>query len=150
MIMIHSFRRSLLLLCCCASLFILPLVTACAQDEAPNDKPGRSVVRGRVILADSEQPLRRANVRLRKEFNRDFLKRTVSGTRGEFSFQGVPAGTYYIDVDSPGIISLRNGSSFTDLGYSLDHSSLALVTVDGHNDVKTEVHAVRRRGDMRG
>jgi hypothetical protein len=67
----------------------------------------------------------------------------VSGKRGEFSFQGVPAGTYYIDVDSPGIISLRNGSSFTDLGYSLDDSSLALVTVDGTNDVKTEVHAVR-------
>jgi hypothetical protein len=142
MIMIHSFRR-LLLLCCGAGLFILPLTAACAQDEVSNDKPGRSVVRGRVILADSEQPLRRANVCLRKEFNRDVLKRTVSGKRGEFSFQDVPAGTYYIEADSPGVISLRNGVSFTDLGYSLDGSSLALITVDGTNDVKTEVRAVR-------
>ena len=143
MIMIHSFRNSLLLLCCCVGLLILPPATVCAQDKAPTDKPGRSVVRGRVILADTEQPLRRANVRLRREFNRDFLKRALTGKRGEFSFQGVPAGTYYIEVEMPGIISLRNGVSFTDLGYTADDASLTLVTVDGTNDVKTEVRAVR-------
>lgn len=138
MIMFQSFRRSLLLLCCC----VLPLTAALGQDDEAG-KPARSVVRGRVIFADSEQPLRRATVRLRKEFNRDFLKRTVSGKRGEFSFQGVPAGTYYIDVDAPGVLSLTNGISFTDLGYGVDNSSLSLVTVDGDNDVKTEVRAVR-------
>ena len=100
-------------------------------------------MRGRVIFADSEQPLRRATLRLRKEFNRDFLKRTVSGKRGEFSFQDVPAGTYYIDVDAPGVVSLDNGVSFTDLGFSVDDSGLTLVTVDGDNEVKTEVRAVR-------
>ena len=133
----------LLLLCCCVGLLMLPLVAARAQDEAPTEKPGRSVLRGRVIFADSEEPLRRAIVRLRKEFNRDFLKRTLTGKRGEFSFQGVPAGTYYVDVQAPGVVSLLNGVSFTDLGYTADDSSLTLVTVDGTNDVKTEIRAVR-------
>jgi uncharacterized protein (DUF2141 family) len=139
MIVIHPFRKLLLLLCCC----LLSLSSAFAQDQEDNDKPARSVVRGRVLFADSEQPLRRATVRLRKEFNRDFLKRTVSGKRGEFSFQGLPAGTYYIDVDAPGVVSLSNGVSFTDLGYSIEDSSLTTVTVDGANDVKTEVRAIR-------
>jgi hypothetical protein len=138
MITFHVFLRSLLLLCCC----VLPLTSICAQDEKAGDKPARSVVRGRVIFADSEQPLRRATVRLRKEFNREVLKRTVSGKRGEFSFQGVAAGTYYIDVDAPGVVSLSS-FSFTDLGYGVDDSSLTLVAVDGDNDVKTEIRAVR-------
>ena len=138
MIMAHSFRRWLLLLFCC----VLPLTSAFGQDDEAG-KPARSVVRGRVIFGDSEQPLRRATLRLRKEFNRDFLKRTVSGKRGEFSFQNVPAGTYYIDADAPGVLSVTNGISFTELGYGIDSSSLTLVTVDGDNDVKTEVRAVR-------
>jgi hypothetical protein len=121
----------------------VPLTPAFAQDEEQNDKPGRSVVRGRVVFGDSEQPLRRATLRLRKEFNRDFLKRTISGKRGEFNFEGVPAGTYYIDVEAPGIVTPMNGVSFSEFGFSIDESSLALVTVDGDNDVKTEVHAVR-------
>jgi hypothetical protein len=137
--MMHSFRRTLLLCC----LVILPLATVSAQDEEPALKPGRSVVRGRVIFADSDQPLRRANVRLRTEFNRDVLKHTLTGKRGEFSFQGLPVGTYYIEVDAPGIISLRNGVSFTDIGFTVENSSLTLVTVDGVNDVKTEIRAVR-------
>src|SRR6185369_9942020 len=133
-----TFFRLLLLLCCCA----LPLTSICAQDVKVSDKPARSVVRGRVIFADSEQPLRRAILRLRKEYNRQVLKRTVSGKRGEFSFQGVAAGTYYIDVDAPGVVS-TNDFSFTDLGYGVDDSGLALVTVDGDTDVKTEIRAVR-------
>lgn len=139
MIVMPLARKLLLLWCCC----VLSLTSAFAQDQEVNDKPARSTVRGRVIFADSEQPLRRATLRLRKEFNRDFLKQTVSGKRGEFSFQDVPAGTYYIDVDAPGVVSLDNGVSFTDLGFSVDDSGLTLVTVDGDSEVKTEVRAVR-------
>jgi len=136
----HTFRRLLMLLCC-SGIVAWPLTVSFAQE--PVEKPGRSVVRGRVISADSEQPLRRATLRLRKELNRDFLKRTLTNKRGEFTFQGVAAGTYYIEVDAPGIVSLSNGVSFTDFGFSIEDSSLTLVTVDGDNDVKTEVRAVR-------
>lgn len=140
MIMMHPFRKSLLLLCC----FLVPAVMSVyAQEEAPNDKPGRSTIRGRVIFSDSEQPLRRATLLLLKEFNHGFLKRTVSGKRGEFSFQGVPAGTYYIDVDAPGVINQRQRFSFTDVGFSVADAGLTLVTVDGVNDMKTEVRAAR-------
>ena len=134
----NAFRSSLLLLC-----FLLPLTSAVAQDNEKAEKPGRSVVHGRVIFADSEQPLRRATLRLRKAVNQDFLKRAVSDKRGEFSFQRVSAGTYYIEVDAPGVVSLAKGVSFTDLGFSMEDSSMALVTVDGANDVKTEVRAIR-------
>lgn len=139
MIMMHSFRRSLVLLCCCTGI----LMSAYAQSEAPKDKPAQSTVRGRVILSDSEQPLRRATLFLRKQFNWGFVKRAVSGKRGEFSFQGVPAGTYYLEVDAPGLVTTSNSFSFTDLGFSVDDAGLVLVTVDGVNDVKTEVRAVR-------
>src|SRR5690349_11398167 len=139
----NGFRKTVLLLSCCFSVLILPLTSVFAQDEEAANKSGHSVVRGRVIFADSQQPLRRATLRLRKEFNREFLKRTISDKRGEFSFHGVPAGTYYIDVDAAGVISLANGVSFTELGFSIEDSSVALVTVDGTNEVKTEVRAIR-------
>ena len=127
---------------------MLPLNSGFGQDEEAavertDNKPARSVVRGRVIFADSEQPLRRATLRLRKDFNRDFLKRTISSKSGEFSFQGVPAGTYYVEVEAAGIVSLSNGVSFTNLGFSIEESSLTQVTVDGTGDVKTEIRVTR-------
>ena len=129
------------------SCLVFPLNSAVAQDEvevaAPDNKPSHSVVHGRVIFSDSEQPLRRATVRLRKELNRDVLKSTISGRRGEFSFQGVAAGTYYIEVDARGIVGPTNGISFSDMGFSIEESGVTLVTVDGTNDVKTEIKAIR-------
>src|SRR5688572_19398277 len=90
-------RRSLVVLWCGLVLTTLPLASIFAQDKEPvisrEDKPARSQVLGRVIFADSEQPLRRASLRLRKDFHSDFLKRTISTSKGEFSFQGVSAGT---------------------------------------------------------
>ncbi len=71
------------------------------------------------------------------------MKRAISGKRGEFSFQGVPAGTYYVEVDAPGVLSSSNSYSLTDLGFSVEDTNLTLVTVDGTNDVKTEVRATR-------
>lgn len=145
MILSSTFRAfpSLLLWCC----LVFPLNSAIAQDEVevppPDNKPSRSVVHGRVFFADSEQPLRRATVRLRKELNKDVLKSTISGRRGEFRFQGVAAGTYYIEVDARGIVAPTNGISFTDMGFSIEESGVTLVTVDGTNDVKTEIRAVR-------
>lgn len=143
-----SCRSSLVLLWCCLGFGMLPLTSTFGQDEEADvgrtdNKPARSVVRGRVIFADSEQPLRRATLRLRKDFNRDFLKRTISGKGGEFSFQGVPAGTYYVDVQAPGIVSPGNGVSFTNLGFSIEESSLNQVTVDGTSDVQTEIRVIR-------
>ena len=147
MILSSTFRALPSLLLCCLAAVMFPLASAFAQDEvevpAPDNKPSRSVVHGRVIFADSEQPLRRATVRLRKELNRDVLKRTISGRRGEFSFQGIAEGTYYIEVDARGIVAPTNGISFTDMGFSIEESGVTLVTVDGTNDVKTEIRAIR-------
>lgn len=137
---------SLVMLCClCVGSSSLTNAAFGQESDAakPDNKPARSAVRGRVLFSDSEQPVRRATVRLRKEFNRDFLKRTVSTKRGEFSFQGVPAGTYYVDVDVPGIVSQSSGVGFSDFGLTIEETNVALVTVDGVNDVKTEVRVIR-------
>jgi hypothetical protein len=138
--------RALMLACCLLGAGVWPLPSTFAQEETAaqtDNKPARSTVRGRVLFADSEQPLRRATLILRKEFESRFEQRSISSRRGEFTFQGVAAGTYYIDVDVPGIISPRNGQSLTQLGYSRDESSLPLVTVDGSNEVKTEIRVTR-------
>ena len=126
----------------------MPLTPAFAQEKEP-DKPAQSVVRGRVRFADSEQPLRRATVRLRKEFNLAFRWRSISNKHGEFSFQEVPAGTYYIDVEAPGIVSFNNGVTFTDLGFGVDVTNLQTVIVDGTNEVKTDLR-VKRGGVITG
>ncbi|HET6978334.1 MAG TPA: carboxypeptidase-like regulatory domain-containing protein [Pyrinomonadaceae bacterium] len=137
-------RRSLVRLCCCIAFGMLALTSTFAQDEqTPDSKTGRSVVRGRVLFADSEQPVRRATLRLRKELNRDFLKRTISGRRGEFHFDDVPAGTYYIEVNASGVLSSNNGRSFSDFGFSVEDTNPTLVTVDGANEVKIDVKAIR-------
>ena len=126
-------------------LLCLLATSAFGQEDAgkTDNKPARSVVRGRVLFTDSEQPLRRATVRLRKDYNTQFLKRTITGRRGEFSFHGVAAGTYYVDVDARGIVSQTNAVSLTDLGLSIEEASVALVNVDGVNDVRTEVRVTR-------
>jgi hypothetical protein len=145
---VSTFRRSAALLLCCLCLILIPLTSIFGQREPAGaipaeNKPSRSTIRGRVIFADSEQPLRRAVLRLRKDFNRDFLKRTISSKRGDFRFQDIPAGTYYVDVEAPGIVSLSNGVSFTNFGFSIEEAGLTQVTVDGSNDLKTEVKVIR-------
>ena len=139
--------RVLILLCCCLGPGIWPVTSTFAQEEEASarvdNKPARSAVRGRVMFTDSEQPLRRATLILRKGLNSEFEKRTISGRRGEFSFQGIPAGTYYIEVDAPGIVSQSSGVSLTDFGFRMEESGLPLITVDGSNDVKTEIRATR-------
>jgi hypothetical protein len=136
--------RSLVTFCGSICLCLLPFTSTFAQDEETTAiKPGRSVVRGRVLFADSDQPLRRAKVRLRKELNKDFLKSAISGRRGEFSFQGVAAGTYYVEVDAPGILSSTNAVSYTEFGFSIEDPNQTTVTVDGTNDVKTEIRVTR-------
>ena len=142
MIVSSTFER-LLMLFCCLALGMLAASSTHGQGEQIDNKPARSVVRGRVLFADSEQPVRRAAVRLRQEFNKRFLKRVVSGRRGDFSFHNVPAGTYYVDVDEPGVVSQTNGIELTDFGLSIEDSSVVLVTVDGVNEVKTEVRVTR-------
>lgn len=135
------------MLLCGIALSLLPLTSTFAHEA--ETKPGQSVVRGRVLYADSEQPLRRATLRLRQEFNQDFLKRSISTRRGEFTFQGLAAGTYYIEVEAPGILAFTNGTSFTEFGFGLEATNLQTVTVDGTNDVKTEVR-VRKGGVLTG
>jgi hypothetical protein len=141
-------RHSLALLACGFCIGMALVTSVFAQDEGSVSKtaearPARSMVRGRLIFADSEQPLRRAIVRLRKDFNRDFLKRTISGKNGGFEFEAVPAGTYYVDVEAPGVVSLASGVSFSNLGFSIDEEMLQQVTVDGNSDIKTEIRVTK-------
>ncbi len=123
---------------------ILPLVSY-AQDEGskPDDKrPARSNIRGRVIFADSLQPIRRATIRLLKDFDGDFIERTITTNSGEFLFQAVPAGTYYFDIDVAGVVSPFS-ARFKNTGLSVEQSSLFPVTVDDATDVTTEIKVPR-------
>lgn len=82
-------------------------------------------------------------MQLRKDLKSDSRKITFTNKNGEFVFQAVPEGTYYVDVDAPGVLSLTSGFSFSNFGYSFDGSVLRQITVDGLKDIKTEIRVER-------
>src|SRR5215213_2995124 len=87
---------------------------AAAQKEKPT---GRSVISGRVLYADSERPVRRATVKLYLNLTRQ-VRATPANARGEFRFDEVAAGSYYVIAEVPGIISPSSGFSLTELGFN--------------------------------
>ena len=82
-----------------------PNGTPNAQTAAPT---GTAVIRGRVIAADSGNPLRRAQVRILGTEVR-VNQAAITDGDGRYEFSKVPAGRYTINVTRNGYVSLQFG-----------------------------------------
>jgi len=116
-------------------------IVACAQ---------RSTIYGRVVLDDTDLPVSRVRIMLRSatSFGPEQLISTTNA-RGEFRIGGVPAGRYFIGVDSSGFVSpvsfLNNDESKHTLFYVDEmREYFEEMEVDGKTDKQVLVHA--RRG----
>ena len=141
---IKSLKLLFLAIICC------PLIAA-AQDDKPPEKPkGESIISGRVIYADTGRPVRRASVMLSTELDRSPSRTTPTNARGEFRFNEVVAGSYFVVADMPGIVSPLSAFSITELGVGGSHyAEYTRVTVDGKNASRCEIKVVRA-GTIKG
>ena len=118
----------------------LPAI-AIAQQERP---VGQSIITGRVIFADTGRPVRRATVKLYTNMKRSPQRTTAANVRGEFRFNEVVAGSYFVVAEAPGLLFPRASFVINEFGISSDTDvDQTRVTVDGKNSVRCEVRAVR-------
>ena len=81
----------------------LPRPAASSASEA------RGIIRGRVLAADTNGPLRRARVTLESERGPSSRQNTSTGLDGRFEFTGLGAGRYKVSVTRGGYLSLEYG-----------------------------------------
>jgi hypothetical protein len=75
-----------------------------AEDPRPPSqiaRRGQAVVSGRVVYEGTGQPVRGARVRLSSRSGAASVGATVTDARGEFRFENLVAGDYYVIVSSP-------------------------------------------------
>jgi hypothetical protein len=78
------------------------------RDNAPAPKPGKAIVRGRVVAADTGQPLRKAQVRITSsEFRENRM--TTTDTDGKYEFKELPAGRYTVQASKGSYVQLQYG-----------------------------------------
>jgi len=143
------------LLCCLlAAAFAAP---AGAQEGLPDPEAARaptSAVYGRAVYEDTGRPVRRARVFLFRPDARGPELTALTGTRGEFRIEGVPAGRFFAAVDGGGAVSPLSFFSVEELrGGGPDMESVAemvdVVEVDGKADKELTVR-VRRGAAISG
>ncbi len=137
------FQAALLLI-----LTITPNYSANLQDRTTQPQPQRTVVYGRVVYRDNQQPIRRIRVVLRSltSLGPEELD-AVSNARGEFRIEGVPAGRYFIGVNGKGVVST---DSFLNLENNRENrfdkelrEYFEEIEVDGRTDKPVTVRAQR-------
>jgi len=79
-----------------------------ARDTRPTT--GNSRIRGRVLIADTMQPARRATVRLSSPEMRE-MRMTTTDLDGRYDVANLPAGRYSITATKNGFISLSYGQT---------------------------------------
>jgi uncharacterized GH25 family protein len=122
----------------------------CASAQQPPKPVGGSVIRGRVVYADTGRPLRRAEIYLLTRDNENATSwRSVTDRNGEFILSNVSAGNYFIVVHAPDIVTPLSpvfpGGESLKLRIALGKidDGFSEVTVDGRNTAKTEIRASR-------
>lgn len=130
-------------------LFLLALICLPAVAAAQVER-GESTISGRVVFADNGKPVRRANVGLFSGFNHPPERMTSTNARGEFRFNEVAAGTYFVLAEIPGGLSPVKAFAITEFGYNgdvdVEHTR---VSVDGKGATRCELRIVRA-GTIRG
>lgn len=112
-------------------------------------KKGESTISGRVVFADTGTPVRRASVRLTTNVNYPASRFTSTNSRGEFRFNEVAAGTYFVTAEAPGGVAALM-LAITEFGVSANvEAEHTRVSVDGKSAVRCEVR-VSRGNTIRG
>jgi len=127
------------------ALTCFPLV-ATAQRRI---EKGESTISGRVVYADTGRPVRRATVRLLTNLNYPPARVTPANVRGEFRFNQVAAGTYFVAAEaSDGVSAFM--IVLTEFGINADREpEHTRVSVDGKSATRCEVR-VSRGSTIRG
>jgi protocatechuate 3,4-dioxygenase beta subunit len=76
--------------------------------DASEEKPGRGVVRGRVVAADTGAPIRKAIVRMAGSEIRGGRVASTD-TEGRYEFREIPAGRFNLTVSKGGFVNLQYG-----------------------------------------
>ncbi len=114
--------------------------------------PSKSIVRGRALYDDTGRPVRRAPILLLPATGRNEGGGSsgMTNARGEFQVRNVRAGSYFVMVNAPGVITPVSFVDLRELSAGPDGMNLAEVrkhfeevTVDGMNTVDIEVRAKR-------
>ena len=116
------------------------------EAQARADERAQSVIRGRVVYDDTNRPVRRAEVQIfdpNRRSNRSPRMAWTNG-RGEFVVRGVPAGSYYVMVRAPGVVT----DSFDGSADAKEQEATS-ATVDGTNSAEVRVR-VKRGGAISG
>ncbi|HET8782298.1 MAG TPA: carboxypeptidase-like regulatory domain-containing protein [Pyrinomonadaceae bacterium] len=127
------------------------VIFASAGKAATQQEPkitGGSTVRGIVTYADTGRPLRTAKVGLLKNEGGHEQAISVTGYRGEFTMERIPAGRYLILIDAPGIlkpegIRTRESPIIPQFKLSDEQDLFTEVVVNGTDSVEVKVQAVR-------
>ena len=78
--------------------------------DSDQSAPSTASIRGRVVAADSGQPLRRAQVSLSGSENR-VNRSTATDAEGRYEFTEVPAGRYTVSSNKAGYLGLSYGQT---------------------------------------
>ncbi|HEX4566285.1 MAG TPA: carboxypeptidase-like regulatory domain-containing protein, partial [Vicinamibacterales bacterium] len=93
---------------------LLAATAAAAQTPArdqPKPRAGTGVIRGRVVRADTGEPLRRAQVRVEDRTARDLsgTEVTMTDAQGRYELSPLPAGQYHLKASRGGFVDLEYG-----------------------------------------
>ena len=142
-------------------LFLISIAAASIAAQVPQPSPTptvpKAVVKGRVVYDDTNDPVRRSRVNLVQLVNDRSNLTSATDRDGRFEIREVPAGVYFVLLESPGIISpisfLRGNSDNVGRPEAFDIKSLreycTEIPVDGTNTVNVTVRA-RRGGAISG
>jgi carboxypeptidase family protein len=78
------------------------------RDNAQAPRTGKAIVRGRVVAADSGQPLRKAQVRIMSGELRE-NRMTTTDAEGKYEFKELPAGRYNVQASKGSYVQLQYG-----------------------------------------
>jgi len=139
----------------CLVLLVMVTVTAQVPKPSPTPVTPKSTVKGRVLYDDTNDPLRRSSISLMQLPERPGNFSAATDRNGKFEIRDVPAGVYFVLVDSPGIISpiaflkideARGPEAFDSKEMNRYCTQVA---VDGTNSIEMVVRA-RRGGAISG
>lgn len=141
-----------------STLFSLTFLLAAALNTprlAPQTyaQAARSTVRGRVVYADTGNPVRRAQVFLQNAATGEQAGQTVTDVKGEFVINHLPAGRYFVAADAPNLIDPsvipRQGVDTHLLDLAESQELLTEVELDGNRSADLVIRA-RRGGAITG
>jgi hypothetical protein len=104
-------QRSLLSILLGLFLAATPAAAQTPARDQPKPRAGTGAIRGRVVRADTGEPLRRAQVRVEDRTARDLsgTEVTLTDAQGRYELTQLPAGQYHLKASRGGYVDLEYG-----------------------------------------